>query len=468
MDETLLYQYSNELIHIGEELSKNKSIVLIKKIKVLLYLYFCDNYQLFLENRKKFKNNLNKEIEYYFYFLHYIRNPVKYNFSIIKEEKQNNSIISIPRAELNIVDDFSLYMNKEYKRVSLNNNMTNVFRFLFPTFGKSFENVNLKEQTLFFINKNQPKEMQLFLEKKIPVSNYIYEKICKIKKLEKKNEIGKQNIKKMKSINSVSLLSLQNSLLKVNTTEDITEANFELTKMQEKIIELENNIYQMKLNAENLLIEKKCEKKTFFEKEYCKKTIFLDIAKMKKILNEDNLFLISEYVGKSMIENTRRLIIQEKYFKNDEPKYELRYNLNKWSKINLQRYYDKRPFLKFNLSVITDIYDYLDEITSINIDNYIINYHFYQIYDNFQRYKKWKTMNKQRLINLILNVEKIKDYYPFQRDILILTKILYPDSDIDSTNTDDNILHLEMISTSTEENVILSSDEDTDTDTITT
>jgi curved DNA-binding protein CbpA len=217
-----------------------------------------------------------------------------------------------------------------------------------------------------------------------------------------------------------------------NTTSDIFNYNLEEQRIKNEIcvlnkhIQLSKNVLldinNLKNNFEcinniskKLLEDKKKEIKYILDKNHCKRTILLDIDILKKYLNEDTINYIKEFVGKRFIKDTRRALIQKRYNLCEKKKIENILYL--WSLKDLLNFEETHIYLKFNMKGFNQMgfYEY-------EPDDFLLMYNDLTIGDMFiNESVKDKVQTKIKVINRILSISRIDNYFPFQRNVWLIT-----------------------------------------------
>ena len=155
------------------------------------------------------------------------------------------------------------------------------------------------------------------------------------------------------------------------------------------------------------------------EKEFCRKTILLNVDLLVSTLNDDIIEYIKCFIGKKFIINTRNISIQTKYLLSSRETLE--FMLYKWKIKHLLNFEKQCIYLKYNLDSLIDlnIYEYED-------DDFLMYYNDIEICDLFININIYNLhQNKMTIINRILSAVRVRNYFHFQKTIWIITnKIL--------------------------------------------
>lgn len=212
---------------------------------------------------------------------------------------------------------------------------------------------------------------------------------------------------------------LKNASFTKETNENILSCqNANIIKVIHKLNNVYDNLQTMHRLMETMRYEKIRETKTNLEKEHCKRTIELDTHKLKEKLNTDIIKHIQTFIEVPFLEKIRKKSIQDKYFKNKNIKHEIKGLLKKFTLKQLQHYCNNNIYLLYDLSILCDSSDFINIIFN-NQDIVLINKYHYYCNNQILLIKKKKT-----LIHKIMNNDFLLHYYDFQRDLLILNKIL--------------------------------------------
>ena len=256
------------------------------------------------------------------------------------------------------------------------------------------------------------------------IINETYREIKNIYKVEKEiEELTKEN-KLINISNVVEMIGMQN--LKLNTMSSSPNNIIDLKyKMKESDNIYKNCINMLRLtekiknNYEKILYYKVNEDTREIKRNHCKNTILLNVDIMVNTLHNDIIKIIRSFVGETLIENIRILDIQKKYF--DNPKETLKKMLYKWKREHLYNYIKSHYYMMYSLdNIMPNIFEY-------NREDYIEYYYFREI-EELYYIDSLPLSNDINLnhhyINDVLNKNNIAEYYHFQKDIFIISKII--------------------------------------------
>lgn len=231
-----------------------------------------------------------------------------------------------------------------------------------------------------------------------------------------------ENIKKVKKIlyenkNELILLETKQKLYFSNskpysykeTLDDIFDVEMKLINVEKQMTNLEKqkkHLISRKLNYYETEANKELFNKLQNTNNLYIRTLQFNIETIKNIPDEV-LDIIRAYIGEAFIEHVRQYNITEKYFQIENtnpslnPSYHIKYNieelLKKWRIVDLQSY-AKQTFIRYD------------------IDN---NQSF-----RWRRRSLRTTISKTEAIRFILRGTHKHSFYEFQRDIIILSRIL--------------------------------------------
>jgi hypothetical protein len=167
----------------------------------------------------------------------------------------------------------------------------------------------------------------------------------------------------------------------------------------------------------------KNEKKYKYQKEYCKRTILLNIDLMKTKLNGDVISYIKTFLNPIFLENIRKSSIQKKHFKFPQEKMsDLLYT---FSLKQILKICKNNLFLLYNSIKIEE-----DHFLNDNEDNMLTNdYIFMNYFENMDCHSLFDSnilliRNKKKIIKKIISNHRFVHYYEFQKEIFILHKII--------------------------------------------
>ena len=264
---------------------------------------------------------------------------------------------------------------------------------------------------------------------KTPVSIIINELILDTLKYEKEKKASIQLINN----NELSQLLFQLSLLqtKIFNFQLSSNPTLQMVESHKKLLNEHANIL-FKYTIENdklintniqLSFSIKNEKKYKYQKEYCKRTILLNIDLMKTILNEDVISYIKTFINPIFLENIRKSLIQKKHFRYPQEKmFRLLYSFSVKQLYNICK---NNLFLLYNSIKIEE-----DTFLNDNEDNILTNdYIFMNYFENMDCHALFDSNilsvnNKKKIIKKIISNHRFLHYYEFQKEVFILNKII--------------------------------------------
>jgi hypothetical protein len=375
------------------------------QIKMMIYLYLTDT-------PASFSN------PYFFIDLNYTTVLIKYARFI--------------ETQMTYFHD-SISENKEYLYLNtLNSNSSPDFskkKFTFCTSPKKTQ----KKPIISFhhrLDNNYTKNVLFIKQFMKPYTNFTSPVSIKIFDITVKINEFQQNIERCKAITKQNSFSdtlfhisvLQQNILK-NTitsnpaTEDVDKQIKIMTELNKYVLNYTNELNKQKETHLYLSSSLKKEKQFKALKEYCQRTILLNVDKMVSTLNQDVLNHIKSFIKPLFLENIRRGCIREKYFAfprqkvNDILTNMTVNQLHMLCKSNLSLLYDMNEFNEeTNLNQITDVALFMQ---------YYQNYDAHSIFDTYIL----QINKKKKIIRKILENNDIVNYYEFQRDLFILNKI---------------------------------------------
>jgi len=394
--------YNDDLLDIYDSvIQKNDHYDIKQYIRFYMYVYFIDAIKHDVFSMNNFYKKI-KQIREYLIF----RNQIVHNLP-----EENDSFI---HNKNNIIEHF----------IKNTINYSNIFNDNCST-QKPF-NYNVSEkiyhQVINILEKENFQELQENITINIKNSCHIFHLANRNKTildhLEKENPFYIAPTKNKRQYNRKTLLKIKevlkptNELVVLNSKEKIDVIIEDKTKqeiMQENISQMKENIRQMEIFCKKS-IEKKKEKINYeIQKEYCRNTILLDVDKMKNTLNTDVMNHIRGFVGEEFIEDTRKHIIQKNKFTPFKKIVEKM--LLMWGNKRVKQLEKHCIYLKYNMHVNDienmDIYDYTN-------DDFLHFFYEERIYKLFRKNRAEHTLVR------IMNVERIGDYFEFQRNVWIL------------------------------------------------
>jgi len=258
------------------------------------------------------------------------------------------------------------------------------------------------------------------LEKKI--INETYKEITNIYKVEKEIEELKKENRLISISNEIEMIGMQNvkiNKISQNNIIDIKYKAKESDNLYRNCINMLKKTEKIKNNYEKILYYKINEDAREIKRNHCKNTIILNVDLIVKRLNKDIINIIRSFVGEEIIENMRKLDIQKKYFKN--PKETLKKMLYKWKREHLYNYIKNHYYMMFSFDNIeSNIFEY-------NRGDFMEYYYFREIEELYYIDSVQLLNNnnlKKQYINDVLNINNIAEYYHFQKEVFIISKII--------------------------------------------
>jgi hypothetical protein len=254
------------------------------------------------------------------------------------------------------------------------------------------------------------------------IINETYREIINIYKVETEiEELTKEN-RLINISNVVEMIGMQNLKLNNISQNNIIDLKY---KMKESDNIYKNCINMLRLtekiknNYEKILYYKVNEDTREIKRNHCKNTILLNVDIMVNTLHNDIIKIIRSFVGETLIENIRILDIQKRYFKN--PKETLKRMLYKWKREHLYNYIKSHYYMMYSFDNIqSNIFEY-------NRGDYMEYYYFREIeelyYIDSLPLSNDNNLNRH-YINDVLNKNNIAEYYHFQKDVFIISKII--------------------------------------------
>jgi hypothetical protein len=264
---------------------------------------------------------------------------------------------------------------------------------------------------------------------KNPVSIVINELILDTIKYEKEKKTSIKNINN----NELSQLLFQMSLLqsKIHNFQLCSNPTLQMIESHKILLNEHANVLFKYTNESDKLrnvniqlsFSLKNEKKYKYQKEYCKRTILLNIDLMKTKLNGDVISYIKTFLNPIFLENIRKSSIQKKHFKFPQEKMsDLLYT---FSLKQILKICKNNLFLLYNSIKIEE-----DHFLNDNEDNMLTNdYIFMNYFENMDCHPLFDSnilliRNKKKIIKKIISNHRFVHYYEFQREIFILHKII--------------------------------------------
>lgn len=367
-------EYYTNLCNDNEVMKKDDPYSVKQYLKISLYLIFMKEQEIFISNRLELVKKLKimrKFIEHKIY--HWCGYHMKYRVikridkKILKETLFKNKFVTSERTKYNDFDVFS----KSLERTKITN----------ETYKEIMNIYNVEKHTEEMTKENS----------RVNISNQV-------------DMIGMQCLK----LNNVSQNNVKDLKYKMKESENLHKNCLNVLKMTEKI----------KNNCEKIYYYKLSENTREIKRNHCKNTILLNVNSMINTLNNDIINIIRSFVGETLIENIRMLGVQKRYFNN--PKETLKKMLCKWKRVHLHNYIKSHYYMMFSFDNIqSNIFEYDRED--------FMEYYYFREIDELYYIDSLPLSNdnsKQQYINDALNTNNIAEYYHFQKDVFILSKIM--------------------------------------------
>ena len=343
------------------------------QVKTMIYLYFTDKYEASINNDyHKFPEVLilfDKHVKYLKHHMFGLKNLISCN-------------------------NEHVYIDSSFSKKTRNKSVRTIVEFMKP-----YENF------------------------KNPVSIYINDLILNTIKFEKDKTSNIQSINKNELSTLLFELSLIqsrifNTQLSFSPTIDKMEEQRQLFSQQSSILFKYTNEFSKIINSnKQVSFSVINEKKYKYQKDYCKKTILLNIDLMKSVLNEDTIIYIKTFIDPKFLENIRKSSIQKKYFKYTQMNmFDL---LHSFSLKQIQKICKHNLFLLYNSTKI----EKRSSIWAFDHSNDIDYYEMEDCHDLCDT-EILLMNNKKKIIKTIISDIRLINYYEFQREIFILNRLI--------------------------------------------
>jgi len=391
---TQLELEETNLIELYESLHTNTDPYSVRQhMKVIIYLHFIDSYYIYISDPDEFKRRIVLARNYVDYKLFHLYNP----------ERENNPPLYI---DTQLIESFCEDVEEE----ETTENNTPVHSGNLPPLQKISNLIYSK------INEHTKKD------KKNIKNREIVEHCCYQNEIDNLIYMNKKLLENIKSCSPFHHSSVTNTYHKYDEIEKIKMSIDNTNKIKMDAYILRKNMEQLNRQMQYLLTTKQNSVRVELDKKQCRNTLLFNLEKVKQKLNSDVLNIICEFVGETFIENIRRIGIQRKYFPLTH--FDLQTMLLKWKKNDLQKFEKNYLYLRYDLSNVNReiIYSYDD-------DDYFMYFNETRIYGYFVSAKQRGNIKKQTkntIVDRILNRDNIENYYPFQRNVWLLTnKIMH-------------------------------------------
>jgi len=379
------------------------SIYVIKHVKLAIYLYF-----------KHFLNEDDSQIDYDFVLMvRKFKDYIKYYYKYFKYNPLINERIEVSEAEIEKLNNFLEHGSYSSSKNEINT--TSMVKDVADTLNEKKDNPS---------QGFNPSYCQPYLREWV-LSQRIFEKI---QNLEKETNNRKIRCAKFNTTNKKNtLFNLMANQFVLFNMKDVNETTgLEYLELHRQNIEsmlfnaeeLTNDLESMKHSINEIIFHKKVEKKKWLEAEYCKKTILLDVNKLIDTLNDNVIQHIQSFIEPSFIENIRIKGIQEKHFPHPVAKMQ--------TLLNNITSHDIKTYCERNLFMLMDLIDFESNVDeyNINITNYFAHFNAFDGLDRLFLTDVLRIPRKRNLISRITDNEFLMNYYPFQRDIYVISKMI--------------------------------------------
>jgi len=398
----------------------NENQFLKNQIKMIIYLYLTDSHQSYSDpsfhKNLKIKSNLIKYTRFFEYQYKYFQ--------------------------------YSINENREYLTISVNPDPlpepTNVFsntQFITPTHQPVLEKEkkerrkkpiilsNHREDYVYYNNNKEftKQFMKPYTGFTSTISIKIFDIMVNVDKFEKERERYINQSKKNSLAEILFNISIiQGDILKNPISSNPTKETVE--KKQKKINELIGyvNTYTTELyrcNNNFRHVNDSLENKTVacykWKKNYCQRTVLLNINKMLLKLNGDVISYIKSFIDPCFLENIRRNCVSERHF--SFPKQKINDILNNMNIPQLRLYCENNLWLLYDLNEFKNDTS-LNQITDTAMFmDYYHNHNPHLMFDTdiLTIYKKKRIIRE--ILEIITNTGLIY-YYGFQLEMYVLNK----------------------------------------------
>jgi len=390
------------------------------QIKMIIYLHLTDTPQSFIDplfyNEITNLTNIIKYVRYLEYQLTQFQdsineNRVCLNISVDSEKEKNDCDFS------KMSFDFSTINNGDRTKKS-NENKLKKKKYLLSQYSK--DSLSYEE------NKNFAKEfMKPYTNFKADITIKIFNFMKDVDKFEKNKEIHINIAKKNNLSDFLFQISvIQNKIMKNTVSSNPTK---EMVNNQKQLLcELTSNINKYS-NEVNLYkdthynlssyLDNNVVKNNKWKKDYCQRTILLNVDKLKSMLNDDVISYIKSFIKPSFLEKVRRDGINEKHF--PFPKQRI-YDL-----LNIMSVNQIHMLCKNNLALLYNLSEFSQETALNQITDTALFMNYYKIHESHDLFdtELLETHKKKKLIRNILEFSSSSGYihyYEFKREIYIL------------------------------------------------
>lgn len=259
------------------------------------------------------------------------------------------------------------------------------------------------------------------------VSIKIFDMMVNIDKFEQQRERYINQSKKINLAETLFHISvIQGDILKSTITSNPTKESVE--SKQTLLNELSSyvTIYTNELNRcnevfrhVNAYLDDKKMASYKWQKDYCQRTVLLNVDKMLSKLNGDVMKYIKSFIEPSFLENIRRSCISERHF--IFPKQKINDILNNMSLQQLRLYCENNLWLLYDLNEFKHDTS-LNQITdTVVFMNYYHNHNPHLMFDTDILAIPKKKRIIREILDIITNTGLVY-YYGFQREMYVINK----------------------------------------------
>ena len=423
---TIINYNATELLeHILSLFPKiNANQFLKNQIKMIIYLYLSDIPEsstdpLFYEN-PVFKTNLIKYARFFEYQYNYFQFSINENRDYLTiSVDAEPSPIHEPKSSFSIISSTHPSLQKETKETKEKKE-------------KRKKPVILSHHRSDYIYYNNNREftkqfMKPYTGFTSTVSIKIFDMMVKVDKFEQERD---RYIKQANKINLAETLFhisvIQGDILKnsisSNPTKELVETKQTLlNELIGYVNTYTNELYRCTevIRHVNACMEDKTVASYKWQKDYCQRTVLLNVDKIISTLNKDVIGYIKSFIEPRFLENIRRSCISERHF--PYPRQRINDILNNLTVQQLRLLCENNLWLMYDLNEFKNDTS-LNQITdNVLFMNYYSHHNPHLMFDTdiLTIYKKKKIIRE--IMEIITN-NGLVQYYVFQREMFILNK----------------------------------------------
>jgi hypothetical protein len=216
---------------------------------------------------------------------------------------------------------------------------------------------------------------------------------------------------------------IQNDILKnkISSNPTLSRVEMDIFTLQNLTMELFNysNELDMLYNAySHLKLFTKYEKRNQYDKEYCRKTVLLDVERITATLNADVIQHIKSFIQPDMLEKIRIAGIKDKYFAH--PRLKVNHLLNSMTVEQIHNLCKNKLYILYDM-VGFETDGHINAMpTNVPFMLYLENRDIHDLYDS----DVLKLSRKNAVIRQIITDDITLNYFEFQRDLYIVSKML--------------------------------------------